>query len=269
MRPALEWDPQRQNRLTVGDTHFNVTEFSSARNDTRIVIEKNRTMLEALATVVADTAPRHMVELGIARGGSTAFLAQIAQPEKLVAIEKDPTPVPALDEYIATHDLRGAVRPYYGVDQGDRTRLEEILDAEFAGKALDFVSDDASHVLGPTRASFNMLFPRLRPGGVYMIEDWIWAHYSPAGPRDFGSFDEESPAWIELLTSGTPLTVLIFELVMTCASTSGIIEELKIDPYFVQVRRGGALLDAATFDISHSYVEGPMRLLAPEVTGGR
>jgi predicted methyltransferase len=35
---------------------------------------------------------------------------------------------------------------------------------------LDLVVDDTSH-LGPTRASFNTLFPRLRPGGVYVIED--------------------------------------------------------------------------------------------------
>jgi hypothetical protein len=42
---------------------------------------------------------------------------------------------------------------------------------------LDLVIDDASHIYGPTKASFQALFPLLRPGGLYLIEDWAWAHW--------------------------------------------------------------------------------------------
>ena len=41
------------------------------------------------------------------------------------------------------------------------------------GEPLDLVIDDASHLYGPTMASFEVLFPRLRPGGLYVIEDWF------------------------------------------------------------------------------------------------
>jgi hypothetical protein len=47
---------------------------------------------------------------------------------------------------------------------------------QFDGGPLDLVVDDCSHLYEPTRASFNELFPRLRPGGAYVIEDWVWAH---------------------------------------------------------------------------------------------
>ena len=44
---------------------------------------------------------------------------------------------------------------------------------EFDGR-LDLVIDDASHELHATKASFETLFPLLRSGGWYIIEDWIW-----------------------------------------------------------------------------------------------
>ena len=34
--------------------------------------------------------------------------------------------------------------------------------------------DDGSHLLEETRACFETLFPRLRKGGLYMLEDWNW-----------------------------------------------------------------------------------------------
>ena len=36
--------------------------------------------------------------------------------------------------------------------------------------------DDASHLLAESRSSFESLFPRLRPGGLYIIEDWNAGH---------------------------------------------------------------------------------------------
>ncbi len=68
------------------------------------------------------------------------------------------------------------VSVYYGVNQADTARLAEIVRDEFAGVPLDLVVDDASHLFDETRASFNALFPHLRPGGSYIIEDWSWPH---------------------------------------------------------------------------------------------
>ena len=37
---------------------------------------------------------------------------------------------------------------------------------------LDIVIDDAGHLYAPTRAALLALWPRLRPGGLYVVEDW-------------------------------------------------------------------------------------------------
>jgi hypothetical protein len=52
--------------------------------------------------------------------------------------------------------------------QSDPARLAEV--AEQIGP-LDIVIDDGSHLSGDVVTAFTALFPRLRPGGLYVIED--------------------------------------------------------------------------------------------------
>jgi hypothetical protein len=114
---------------------------------------------------------------------------------------------------------------------------------EFRDEPLDLVVDDASHLLVPSRSTCNALFPRLRPGGLYVIEDWPFTHVQH--PDD------------------VPLTVLIFELVLTCAYRSPAISEMTVNRNYAVVTRGHADLDPSTFDLSacygpraHSLIEG-------------
>ena len=80
-----------------------------------------------------------------------------------------------MDEFIAARGLGNALRPFYGIDQADGSRLARLVDEELEG-GLDIVVDDASHHYEPTLASFQALFPVLRPGGLYVIEDWRSDH---------------------------------------------------------------------------------------------
>jgi hypothetical protein len=59
-----------------------------------------------------------------------------------------------------------------GVDQGDRETLSRVVEQYDCGEGFDLIVDDASHILTPTRISFEVLFPRLRENGLYVIEDW-------------------------------------------------------------------------------------------------
>jgi hypothetical protein len=121
------------------------------------------------------------------------------------------------------------------------------VDDHLAGRPLDLVVDDASHLVGPTRASFNTLFPRLRPGGFYIIEDWSWAHVG----------------WGTHRPGEMPLTVLVFEITMALPPPGGVIAGVRINHDWALVVRGEAEIDAATFDISTCYSERGRALLAP------
>lgn len=50
--------------------------------------------------------------------------------------------------------------------------LNRLVDA--AGGQFDIVIDDASHLAHHQQLTMGVLFPRLRPGGIYVIEDLHW-----------------------------------------------------------------------------------------------
>src|SRR5262245_34678283 len=142
----------------------------------RFTLVRSAARLEAYERVLDEFERPRMVELGLAYGGSLAWFALRARPARLVGIEYKPDRLSHLDTFIRSRHLDAVVRPYYGVDQADRDRLREIVAAEFGGEPIDLVVDDASHRYPATLASFETLFPALRPGGLYVIEDWAGLH---------------------------------------------------------------------------------------------
>ena len=104
------------------------------------------------------------------------MMCELGGLERIVTVELSTARVEALDDYVEKHGLHDVLRPHHGVDQADRKRLASIVDEEFSGAPLDLVIDDASHVYPESRASFETLFPRLRPGGLFLLEDWRWQH---------------------------------------------------------------------------------------------
>jgi predicted O-methyltransferase YrrM len=163
----------------------------------RLAVMKPRELIEAYLELLTTHQGGRMVELGIREGGSTALMALAGQPSKMVAIELDEA-APALTAFIDQRGLDPVVRPYFGVDQGDRARLDQIMTTEFGDEPLDLVIDDASHRYGPTLASFEVLFPRLRPGGLYIIEDWRWQYRMASGLARIAA-DPSSPRHGKLL----------------------------------------------------------------------
>jgi len=69
-------------------------------------------------------------------------------------------------------------------DQTDSDRLEEICPAH-AANGLDFIVDDASHIGQNSAASYATLFTCLKPGGLYIVEDWGTGYFDewPDGCR--------------------------------------------------------------------------------------
>ena len=250
-------------RFVIGDVTFHPTpagastsEFMGAvreaANAGELLVAKPRWRVEKYVELLERLRPRNVFELGIFRGGSTALFAEVARPRRLVAIDKEEGRIRPLEKYLSRKDASDAVRTYGGVDQADAGRLAEIVEEAFDGEALDLVVDDCSHTYEATRASFNELFPRVRPGGVYVIEDWPWAHTALGANDVDGLFPEQ-----------TPLTRLAFELVLAIPGMPGLIAEIAIDANTLYVERGESAADPSTFDIAGCSNPRGQSLLAP------
>jgi predicted O-methyltransferase YrrM len=260
----LEW--KGDTRLVVDGVDFVLapTDVQGARPaiaEGAMLLRKARWMVEQYAALQSQLEGANIFELGIYEGGSAALLALMFRPRRLVAIDLDTSRGHMLGDFLAAHDLSESVRPYFGVDQADRLRLDEIVTHEFASEPLDLVIDDASHLLEPTTASFNFLFPRLRPGGLFVIEDWSWQHLrQDAVEKKLRSDERARQALVRRMAAGggprtdDPLSRLVLELVLTAAYDERIVAEvLSARRGWVVVRRGDATLDPGSFDISQCY----------------
>jgi len=200
------------------------------------LVKKYMKILDAIPT-------KNVMEIGILKGGSSAFYHAYCNPEKLVAIEYQDQPVAALQEYIKKKKCLNKLKPYYGVNQADE-RVKDILKDEFPNRDIDVVVDDASHMYEETKRSFNMIFPYIRKGGMYIIEDWSWAH----APHDL--WQKADGKW----SDKPALTNLIFEIIMACNGPTEIIDEVIIDKNNAFIKKGHDRAGVDQFDISKSYL---------------
>jgi hypothetical protein len=240
-------------RFTVGGTVFQTPPPGwvlppAPLGEDVFFVAKPRELVDRYAAVVAELRPERIVELGLLAGGSTALLCELADPVAVVAVDNQRVHSP-LRAFVERRGLGDVVHLHDDVDQADRPRLAGIVEAACGTQPLDLVIDDCSHLYEQTRASFNELFPRLRPGGQYIIEDWPWAHAPNTGQPDGLHPGEE------------PLTRLVFEIVAALGSVSGLASQIVIDQDWVRIERGPAVLDPDTFDVSAISPPRARRLL--------
>jgi hypothetical protein len=102
-----------------------------------------------------------LLEIGVLGGASLRMWQAYFPMARIRGLDIDPNAaLPGLDVTIGS--------------QGDPKVLEQLLSPD-----LDCVIDDGSHINELTIASFEYLFPRLRSGAIYIIEDTINT-YGPA-----------------------------------------------------------------------------------------
>ncbi|MFN0108320.1 MAG: class I SAM-dependent methyltransferase [Blastocatellia bacterium] len=170
--------------------------------------------------------PRNVVELGIWDGGSIAFWFECLKLGKHVAIDSaHREDSEYFKRYVNSRGLEERIKTYWRTNQADGDRLREIVSHEFRD-SLDLVIDDASHQYAPTLASFQALFPLLRPGGLYIIEDWAWEHWP--------DFHDSNHAWF----NEPSLTKLVSELMEVTASKPDLVASLTVYEGFAVIERG-------------------------------
>lgn len=179
----------------IGDVRFTLDVRAGKERDVskdgNFVLVKTDAFLQFYRTL-QQQKPENILEIGMLEGGSLVLFDKLYEPKKLVGVDIRRDPIEPLEKY---RENREHIVPFYGLPQND-PKLSNVLEKEFQD-GIDLIVDDASHHYEPTRATFHLCFPLLKPGGLYVIEDWSWSHKSPHQNSDHPWF--EKPALTNLL----------------------------------------------------------------------
>jgi predicted O-methyltransferase YrrM len=188
-------------------------------------IVKSEPYLRVYEELASGFSPRSILELGIFQGGSYVFLDKLFKPRRMSAVEISAKRVAPLLQYLSRTENRFV---HFATSQRDGEILRQIVLGELADE-LDLVVDDASHTYEETRTSFEVLFPLLHPGGIYVIEDWSWAHH----------FNYQSPD--APFSNRYALSNLLFEQIMLLGSTSAI-SEIRVWRFLYLIHKAKGLV---------------------------
>lgn len=241
-----------ETKFVVDGLEFggDLTTYREATTADRVVILKDSRLLRQYLDFFAPHNIKNMLEFGIWQGGSPLFYGLATDAKKVVALDfinKDPVPDsarhdpaacmfhrnPAIDDIVQRQGLCDKVKLHFGVSQDDRAAVTGIMDREFGGEPIDLVIDDASHHYDYSRKSFEIAFPRLRQGGIYVIEDWQWAHMDVDIYQNREKFGDK-PA----------LTNFIFELLVAYGGHPDLFWNIVVRDWFVAIQKGSRQLAA-------------------------
>jgi cephalosporin hydroxylase len=121
-----------------------------------------------------------MLEIGVGQGGSVAMWKDYFGPgSKIVGLDTNPSCV--------EHNAEG-IDIIIG-SQSDISILGSVFQKY---RQIDIILDDGSHVMSDMIKTFEVAYPRLKDGGVYMVEDThacYWDEFG-GGLKRPGSFHE-------------------------------------------------------------------------------
>jgi SAM-dependent methyltransferase len=130
---------------------------------------------------INEVDPITILEVGVHLGESTKILSRGFPKARIVALDLTAQTI----DFSAFPNVS-----YMQCDQRDAGRLEEIVEREFP-EGIDLVLDDASHIGAFTAQTFRTCYPRLKSGGVYVIEDWGTGYL--ANWPDGAIYSEQTP----------------------------------------------------------------------------
>lgn len=124
-----------------------------------------------------------VLEIGVYRGGGLEMLRQYLGPEaQLVGIDIDEA-------------AERAVGGRHAVELGDQADPEFLRGVEERHGPFDVVIDDGGHTMRQQIASVETLFPHLRAGGTYLVEDTHTSYWPEYADQDEGG--ESFVDWVK------------------------------------------------------------------------
>ncbi len=202
-------------------------DYDSRKTDREgVVLLKGWNFIASELKELGEFKLERMIEFGLWRGGSAVLWPLTVSLERYVGIDLQPKKF-EFPEAVLTHKEFKKVRLFWETSQDDRDAVLRIIDTELGGQ-LDLVVDDASHQYQLSKSTFEICFPRLRPGGIYLLEDWSWSH-APG-------YQGDSAIWADR----PALTNLVFDLTAVLPSQPGLVRSIKVYPSFVLIERGAS-----------------------------
>jgi cephalosporin hydroxylase len=199
------------------------------------VLMKSRPNVETYARILSEYPGNfaNVLELGIMRGGSCAFFNALLRPQYHLAIDicERESGLRHLAELVSS-DRRLFVSRY-DLDQTDTGTIAQVFsEMSPADPMIDLILDDASHDFEMTLKSFNGLFPLLRAGAIYVLEDWGWGHWGP--------FQDANSSWF----ANPAMSNIVLYAALHCTTHAGsIISRVEVTPDATFVYRGAGPLE--------------------------
>jgi len=183
-----------------------------------------------------------ILELGIRFGGSIPYLFDLCDADFIAGVDIAAEDI-SIRQKLNRSTLKDHFELYFDTNQTDRPKLNKILDNHFSDGVV-LVVDDASHLLLDTRKSFEILFPHLTDGGLYIIEDYSWAHNEAFAMLASDRYRNQ-PA----------MSQLAMEIIMLMNSTKNWITRISCDYNTIIVERGNATIpnDFSMYEESQNW----------------
>ncbi|WP_020205090.1 hypothetical protein [Cupriavidus sp. WS] len=138
---------------------------------------------------------RRMLEIGLCAGGPEVGADPQRRPPDAPSVRMWLSYFPAAQVHgFDISDFSFFEHPRFEFSRGDAGVERDLLAAVHGREDYDLIIDDGSHASFHQQLAFKCLFPRLRPGGLYIIEDLHWQspyyeHALPPAPRTAELFD--------------------------------------------------------------------------------
>lgn len=214
--------------------HFVADAASLSHDSTETFgLTRDRSQVDTYVRLLAESGPwKRIVHIGHSLDGSIPLLSELFEPAKFTAVAQGNDPGRQVNPYREARKLDESLTVWSNVDTTDRDVVVGIVHADHGSESLDLVVDDGRHSLGAVRTAFEVLFPRLRNGGRYVIEGWDWAHYPGSATQDRSGHLAGLPA----------VSNLMAELLGVIGTGQRLVSEVSVRHRQVEIVRGPALI---------------------------
>jgi predicted O-methyltransferase YrrM len=172
--------------------------FTFSLGDVTIAPAQIRSEIESLLELLRVDPPRHILEIGTARGGSLYLFTEVAAPDAVILSVDLPR-----GQFGAGYGLsrllllrsfaRGRQRVVLLRADSHDPRTFAKVKAKLGGRPLDFLMIDGDHTYDGARADFETYSQLVRPEGLIALHDIV--------PGSFDLVGEVPRLWAELRDS--------------------------------------------------------------------